>query len=540
MDKLKNKPKKISREQGSFSLFLKFVLFYVICATLTSSFEPIDFRPCVYEESSEISELPITEDILALQERIDSIFETYNSYKFKYGIKVIALDSYQTIYEVNHTDSFIPASNLKVLTTAAGFHFLTPNYRWKTNFFVNFDGDLYITPSGDPTWNDKYYGLHLNYLFSAIADSLAKHPNLQINNVILEKGTFNDYKMDYFWKTNNFLQTYSARPSHFAFYNNSIQLKIEPTTVGKKADITLFPVNAGFEVVNNVYTIGNRTSQPLSIIADSLSNHIVVVGSIYNKSKPQFRSIATPMPDDYALTVFREKFNEFEINYSGQVYYDHFSERDFKRHRFEHLFSLPSATVTEVATDINKWSNNFIANQLFLTIGESERHVWQTENIIKEWLISNNIPIHDLKLFDGSGLSHYNQISPDVLVNVLKFVYNSPYFEEYLSTLPISGIDGTLRRSLNSYPLRGEVIAKTGYVLGARGLTGFVRTADGELFAFSFIANRPNSNLSFFYEIAEQVLTELVLFQRVNYEVAMEEESNSMFGYKNWRDLLRN
>ena len=536
------KATKKSKGPNGFVNFCKCVFFYVILATMTSSFDTIEYRPCQYDEAIVELEFPITEDVIALQERIDEIFARYSSYKFRYGLKVISLDKPQVIYEANHTDSFIPASNLKVLTTAAGYHFLSEDYRWNTQFYVNFDGNLYIKPSGDPTWNDKYYGVKLNYLFRAIADSLASHPNLRINNVILERGSFDDFKMDYFWKPNNRIQTYSARPSHFAFNNNTVNIKVEPTSPGHLAELTIFPVHAGFEIINNVHTVAYRTSQPLHIEADSLMNSISVSGSIYSKSRPQFRGIAIPRPDDYALVVFREKFEEFEIAYEGEMYYEHVSERDFRRARFEPLFSLPSVRIFDVVSDINKWSNNFHANQLFLTIGENERHVWQTENIIKEWLVSNNIPIHDLKLFDGSGLSHFNQISPDVLVNVLKFVHSQPYFEEYKSTLPISGVDGTLRRHFNSYTLKGEVHAKTGYVLGARGLTGYLRTADGELLAFSFLMNRPSSNLGNFHEIAEQIFNELVLFERVDYGLEDKgiEVWNNALGYKNWGNKLAN
>ena len=525
---------KQKKRSNGFMNFLKTVFFFFICTTLTSSFDPIEYRPCVYEFPPEIEEIAITEDILALQERIDNIFESYKDHKFRYGIKVIALDKNQTIYEANHEESFIPASNLKVLTTAAAYHFLSPDFRWQTNFYINFDGNLYIRPSGDPTWNDKYYGIRLNHLFNAIADSLAQFPNIRVNNIILEKGTFHDYKMEYFWRPNNRIQAYSARPSQFAFFNNTVQLKIEPTALGQKADITLFPVNAGFEITNNVYTTGNRNTQPIRVVTDSLSNQITVSGSVFRNSRPQFRSVSTPLPEEYVLTVFKEKFDELEIPYEGEIYYESISEREFRRSKFERLFYISSVSLTEVASDINKWSNNFTSNQLFLTIGETERHVWQTENIIKEWLISSNIPVHDLKIFDGSGLSHFNKVSPDLMVHVLKFAYNASYFEEFFSTLPISGTDGTLRRHLNSPTLKGEVFAKTGYVMGARGLTGYVRTADGELFAFSFLMNRPNSSLNYFYEVAEQVLTEIALFKRVDYTFSEEEEEKTLFGIRNW------
>jgi D-alanyl-D-alanine carboxypeptidase/D-alanyl-D-alanine-endopeptidase (penicillin-binding protein 4) len=96
-------------------------------------------------------------------------------------------------------------------------------------------------------------------------------------------------------------------------------------------------------------------------------------------------------------------------------------------------------------------------------------------------------------------------------------MHQKVYFEEFNNTMAISGVDGTLRRQLASAELKGKVYAKTGYIQGVRGLTGYMHTADGELLAFSFLVNRYSGNVTAFYDMTEKLLLELYNFSREKY-----------------------
>jgi D-alanyl-D-alanine carboxypeptidase/D-alanyl-D-alanine-endopeptidase (penicillin-binding protein 4) len=495
-------------------IFNKYTFILLLLFVLTSSFGR---QPFLWESYIETIQLPITEDVIALRERLDDIFAEYRNGRFDYGMKVISLHIPQTLYEVNHETPFAPASNLKVITTAAGFHFFTPDYLWATDFYLNSFGDLYIRGSGDPTWNERYRRTRINALFKTIADSLAHRNITSVRNVIVERGTFNDFQMENSWRPENRLAAYSAKPSIIGFNDNTVQIQINPTTVGSHARISFSPVDAGFVLLNNVITTDNRRAQNFSYHPDTLSNAITINGAIWRGSQTAYRTIATPRPDLYALDIIRHKFTEFAINTTGLIYYDSIPERELNSRRYEKLFSLETYRLAQTSNDINKFSNNFNSNQLFLAIGERHGHAWQSENAIKEWLSNNHIPVEGLQMYDGSGLSPLNRCSPDIFVYVLKLMYQKVYFEEFKKTMAIAGVDGTLRRQLTSPQLKGNVFAKTGYIAGVRGLTGYMHTADGELVAFSLLVNRYHGNVAAFYEMTEKLLMEIYNFSRERY-----------------------
>jgi len=480
---------------------------------LTAFAENEDVSPPIQQIQYE-SPLPLTDDVLALRDRIDNVLISYSEHRFNYSLKIISLDLPQVIYEYKEDEPFMPASNLKIVTTAAGFHFLGAEHHFQTEFYLSSTGDLYIRPSGDPTWNDKYRYKNLDSIFAQIADSLRFHNVKTVKNVLIEKGTYDEYQIENVWKPENRVQSYSAKPSIIAFNDNYVEVRVTPTTAGKPAEVTVYPFDTGWEVINNVSTTSNRRQQGLTYKPDSLANFVEVSGSIYNKSKMQYKIISTPRPDLYALAVLRDKFAEFEIDYSGDMSYVNMSAREFTRSRYERLFSLSSLSLKTISWEINKYSNNFTANQLFMNIGETQGHVWNTENVIKDWLVASGVPILNLKMYDGSGLSPYNRCTTNTLVNILKLMYLQDYYEDYRDTFAIAGVDGTLRRHLSSEILRGNVHAKTGFIQGARGLSGYVTTADDEVLAFSFLANKEGATMGYFYEMAELVLEQVAGFSR--------------------------
>jgi len=495
--------------------YIKLLIIIIAGIVLSSSFEqPIHTQSI--EEIPEILEtpLPLTADVLALRERIDRAIMEYSHHGFRYSLKIVSLDQPQVIYEHNEDEPMAPASNLKIVTTAAGFHFFSPQHRFLTEFYLSPTGDLYIKPSGDPTWNDKFRYKNLDSVFTNIADSLRVHSVRKIHNVMIEKGTFEQYQIENVWKPENRSSWYSAKPSNLAFYDNCVQVIVKPTKPGELAEVEIYPFNLGWEVTNTVYTTSNRRQQELTFTPDSLANIITVSGNIYSRAKDQFKYFATPRPDLYALDAFIEKFTEYEIPYTGEIYYVNYPKRDLKKMKYELLFSLSSVPLKSIVSEINKYSNNFMANQLFMNIGATQGHVWNTENIIKDWLMEYNIPMLNLKMYDGSGLSPYNRCTANTLVHILKLMHSKDYFEDYLSTLSIAGVDGTLRRHMTSPLLQGNVRAKTGYIQGARGLSGYITTLDGETLAFSFLANKEYTSLPFFYEMCEMVLEQVAEFTR--------------------------
>ena len=498
--------------KNDFAVFVKFLFIILFALSQTSS---------IYSNfdrngggSEQIRYQSPTQDVINLQGRIDDILAEYDSFHYDYGLMVVSLDNPQILYDFQADKPFVPASNLKIVTSAAAFDLLGADYRWVTEFYLNNSANLYIRPSGDPTWNNSYKAGMINQVTKSIADSLRINGFSTLNNIIIDPGTFQNNTLGYGWRESNRMATYSAKSSIMAFNDNAIQVQINPTTVGEQASINLYPVNTGFTVINNVTTTSSRNQQNLTFHTDPESNRITVSGTIWVNSRTQYRSLAIPRPDLYALDALREKLEEFDITIRGDIYYHTLSGRDIILNNYTHYFSLFSPPLYEITNEINKRSNNFIANQLFLTISEQSWEALGSENLIKQWLTRYNVPTEGLSMYDGSGLSYLNHITPEILLNVLRIMAKSPSASVYQHTLAISGVDGTIRNAFQEPILNRRVFAKTGYISGARGLSGYIWTDDGELLAFSFLVNKDDSQISNFNRIIERILVELTEFSR--------------------------
>ena len=464
--------------------------------------------------ADKIKELPPTPDILALRERIDLILAEYESFEYDFGLKITSLEHPQTFYEYQIDKPFIPASNLKIITTGAAFSILGSDFRWTTDFYINDFGNLYIRASGDPTWNNSFKKNMINSVTKSISDSLKFYGFHRINNIAVDPGTFHNSQIGLGWKDENRLFTYSAKPSVIAFNDNAVQIMINPASVGMPARISLYPVNSGFKIVNHVTTVSNRNRQGFDFATDHDNNTLTIRGNIWVNSRTQYRSIAIPRPELYALNVLKTKLIEYGIRIDGDVYFDSISGRDIILNFYKNYFSIYSPPLYEIANEINKRSNNFMANQLFLTIGDENGHTLGAERIINQWLASHKIATDSLSMYDGSGLSIYNQCTVDVFTDVLKTMAKSQWSNEFKNSLAISGVDGTLKNTFRDPLLHNKVYAKTGFIQGARGLSGYIKTNDDEELAFSFMINKRDSRINNFNRIAERILIELVSFCR--------------------------
>jgi D-alanyl-D-alanine carboxypeptidase/D-alanyl-D-alanine-endopeptidase (penicillin-binding protein 4) len=159
------------------------------------------------------------------------------------------------------------------------------------------------------------------------------------------------------------------------------------------------------------------------------------------------------------------------------------------------LFEMTSPALAEVVRDINKFSNNVMAQQLFLTLSLQARGVGTLAGS-REWLQSwwkerlggNDIPVLD----NGSGLSRHERISALALAQLLQFAWRSSLMPELVSSLPISGVDGTLRRVKSR--AQGNAHLKSGSLRDVTGVAGYVHAASGKRYVVVAIANHPNAN----------------------------------------------
>ena len=154
------------------TVFFQRVIIVFICLILSTSFwTENDGHPSCSELFKDYH-FPTPEQIYAFRERIDAIIEQYDDFEFNIGLSIISLDKPLTFYERNIDDQFVPASNLKIITSAVALELLTPDFRWETAFYINDENYLFVKATGDPTWNNRFIPGIIDSLMSSIADSL--------------------------------------------------------------------------------------------------------------------------------------------------------------------------------------------------------------------------------------------------------------------------------------------------------------------------------------------------------------------------------
>ena len=161
------------------------------------------------------------------------------------------------------------------------------------------------------------------------------------------------------------------------------------------------------------------------------------------------------------------------------------------------LYEAESESLAEMTRDINKFSNNVMARQLFLTLsaetlklpGQAER----SARAVKTWLAEKKIGGYELVMENGSGLSRIERASAGMLGRMLVAVYRSPVMPEFMSSMPLVAYDGTMRRRMKTRDIAGQAHIKTGSLNDVRAIGGYVLAASGKRYAVVFIVNHANA-----------------------------------------------
>jgi D-alanyl-D-alanine carboxypeptidase/D-alanyl-D-alanine-endopeptidase (penicillin-binding protein 4) len=144
---------------------------------------------------------------------------------------------------------------------------------------------------------------------------------------------------------------------------------------------------------------------------------------------------------------------------------------------------------------MNKWSSNVIATQVLATLGATDQNALDVltsgANVVKERLLASGIPAEDLIIENGSGLSRHERISANCLGKLLMTAWQRPFMPEFVSSLPIAGLDGTARNRLSASPARGQAHIKTGTLEGVRAIAGYVLDRKGRRHALVMMVNDP-------------------------------------------------
>jgi D-alanyl-D-alanine carboxypeptidase/D-alanyl-D-alanine-endopeptidase (penicillin-binding protein 4) len=441
-----------------------------------------------------------------------------------FAVKIVSLESGQVIYEQNANKFVRPASNMKLYTVAAAFDRLTPDYRFITTAYAKekledekVKGDLIIYGRGDPSiaarFNNGDYFKGINELADRIVAAGVKRIK---GDLVGDESYFNGAPVGSGWEWNDLTWSYGAPVSALSINDNAIDLNVKPGgSVGAPVTVTSGPPAGSFmAIVNRATTTARGTRPALRIFRSLGANALEISGTLPLGDAGYVGSTAIPDPALAFVSMLRDALIKRGVKIDGRV-------RTVTARSGTSVVSVVPSTAAPgggVATDLveiaslqsppfsliaaqtMKPSQNQYTEMILRTLGKTQPPLTTDAgrprddedlglDVVKSLLRQAGVSDAELVLDDGSGLSRNDLISANATIHLLTFMSKHKYFAQFRESLPIAGVDGTLRTRMRGTPAEGNVRAKTGSLSSVASLSGYVTTAGGEQLVFSMMLN---------------------------------------------------
>jgi len=384
-----------------------------------------------------------------------------------------------------------PASVMKLVTTFAALDTLGPNYTWTTPVYVEgtarngtLYGNVYIKGQGDPKLVMERLWLLLRRLQGLDIKTIA-------GDIVLDRSAFEVAAPDPGEFDGERLRPYNAAPDALLLNYKSVVMTFVPDRSANAAHVSFDPPLAGVQVQTHVPLIETDCGDYRAALRADLTDpaRIRFAGRYPANCGEKVWPLAYADPASYAVRAVEGLWREMGGQLQGRV------REGTVPAGLAPAFELASPALAEVIRDINKYSNNVMAQQLFLTLSLAQKGAGSfagSREVLQGWwkerFGSDDLPVLD----NGSGLSRSERISAQALAKLLLHVWRSPLLPELASSLPITGVDGTLRRVRNR--AQGSAHLKTGSLRDVTAVAGFVDGRSGRRYVLVALVNHANAS----------------------------------------------
>ncbi len=440
--------------------------------------------------------------------RVEALLGIIPTNKGEWGLLIVDAESGETLYEQNADKYFVPASNMKLFTTALALAKLGPEYRFHTTLETRgvissegvLGGDLALVGRGDPNLSNRKFPYELKEEFDGppekglveLADALVAKGVKEISgDVIGDDSYFPRERYPNGWEIDDMVWEFGAAISAIVVDDNTVALTLTPgDQAGNPVQAAVTPATPDFTVENDVTTSAADVKSELTLTREPGSNLVVVKGSLPAKSAPRKLVLAIEEPAQHAATLLKRLLEERGVRVAGVARARHV------RAEFggdpailaEHV-SVPLGDAVKL---INKISQNLHTEMLLRTVAR-QSGVWASpDELMKvpaDFYAAAGIAPGDVIQTDASGLSRHDLVTPRAIVALLSFAQQQSWFGPYSASLPVAGLDGTLEDRMKNTLAAGRIHAKTGSVEHVRTLSGFADTPGGRRVIFSFLSN---------------------------------------------------
>jgi len=440
--------------------------------------------------------------------RAEKLLGTPPTSKGEWGLLIVDAQSGETLYEQNADKYFVPASNMKLFTSALALAKLGPDYRFRTTLetrgAISIDGvlggDLALVGRGDPNLSNRKFPYELKEEFDGpqekalveLADALVAKGVKEISgDVIADDSYFPRERYPNGWQIDDMVWEYGAAISAIVVDDNTVALTLTPgEQPGDPVQASVAPATPDFTVENDIFTSAADVKSDLTLTREPGANFVVVKGTLPAKSAPRKLVLAIEEPALHAAVVLKRLLEERGVKVAGVARARHDSAEPGGDPRVlaEHV-SVPLGDAVKL---INKVSQN-LHTEMLLRTAARQSGVWvTTDDLMKipaDFYATAGIAPGDVIQTDASGLSRHDLVTPRAIVTLLGFAQKQPWFGPYYASLPVAGQDGTLEDRMKNTSAAGRIHAKTGSVEHVRTLSGFAETPSGRRLIFSFLSN---------------------------------------------------
>ena len=415
-----------------------------------------------------------------------------------WGVEVRSLKTGRVLYARNPQKNVKPASTLKIVTTAAALDAFSPSERLRTTVETagrldgsgRILGDVYLVGGGDPNLSGRFHDGRITAVFEGLADALRQAGVKRIEGRLLgHDGLFAGDRRGDDWAWTDLVWWYGAEVSALSFNDNCADLRITAgERVGDPVVLDRNPISAHYRVLVTATTSAAGTPAALVLQRDAGTNVIRISGTHPQGLAPWTASVAVEDPARYAATVFAEVLGARGIQLTGEVGTSQGALPSGRRVLAVHE-SEPMAEIVKV---VNKVSQNLHAEMLLRLVGAKRRgegSVAAGLEAVSDLLSRAQAASGSWAVQDGSGLSRSDLVTAQGVVQLLVFMARHAQAAAFLDSLPVAGVDGTLKSRLKTSATQGRAQAKTGSIRNVNALGGYVSTRSGERLAFFAASN---------------------------------------------------
>ena len=437
-----------------------------------------------------------------LVEEINRILGRRSYNRASWGIDVHWIEAGEAVYAKSPDAPLSPASNVKIFTTAVALDQLGADFRFTTRLIAEgtlspkgtLRGDLVLEGGGDPNLSGGLEKKTRPFVYLDRMVRAARDAGIRVvdGDIIGDDSYFVYAPFGKGWTDTDVQHRYGAAVSALSFYDNVLSLAVGPgEKVGERLRVSFFPSYSFFSVTNRGKTVSSGARTTFAWSGPGDRHRIRLWGNLPISSRKSWRLVMVDDPALYTATIFRERLRKAGIKATGRIRARHYGEFQTDTPGTE-VYVHSSLPLQDIIAFINKKSHNLSAEILLRTLGAERIGVGSDEaglEVLYDFLQEAGVDPDTVDLYDGSGLSRDNLITPRAQVLLLNHLAHQPYFPLFMESLAVAGLDGTLKGRMRRRLTRGKVYAKTGSLKKVTTLGGYIRTRSRRTLAFSILVN---------------------------------------------------